>query len=68
MSASDRNVGIEVLKEACAKLTTFQTLVFDLLGSSEHPKFRDFLKILKDGTDPNQPLDLITLPEHMVAW
>ena len=49
-------------------MTTFQSLIFDLIKTSEHPQFRDFLRIVKDAPDPSMPLDLVTLPEHMFAW
>ena len=68
MIASDRNIGIQMLRDAGCQLTTFQSLVFDLIKTSEHPLFRDFLRILKDAPDQRMPLDLVTLPEHMTVW
>ena len=68
MIASDRNVAMIMLKDAGCHMTTFQSLVFDLIRTSEHPQFRNFLKILKDSPDQRMPLDMVTLPEHMLAW
>ena len=68
MIASDRNVGMQALRDAGCHMTTFQSLVFDLIQTSEHPQFRNFLRILKDAPDGSMPLDLVTLPEHMLAW
>lgn len=43
----DRNIAIERLIHAGAKLTTTETLLFELLETPRHPKFRDVLSLLK---------------------
>ena len=60
MQVQDRNVAIEAMREAGVHLTTFQTVVFELLKGVDHPKFKEFLPILKDNPDPRFPLDLIS--------
>lgn len=68
MSCTDRNVGLQTLRDAGCYITTFQQVVFDLIKTSEHPQFKNILKVLKDGTDPAMPLDLVMIPQHMEAW
>ena len=51
------------MRDAGVHLTTFQSVVFDLLGGVDHPKFREFLPILKQNPDPSLPLDLISYPK-----
>ena len=48
------------MQEAGVHLTTFQSVVFDLLKGVDHPRFKEFLPILKENPDPAQPLDLIS--------
>ena len=63
MQVQDRNVGIQSLREAGCQLTTFQSVVFDLIKGVDHPKFKSFLPILKDNPDKAMPLDLISQPK-----
>jgi len=60
MNHSDRNVALEAMRVAGANLTTFQSLVFELLRTLDHPCFREMLKIIKD--KPDDPLDLHYFP------
>ena len=64
IQVQDRNVAIEAMREAGVHLTTFQTVVFDLLKGVDHPKFKELLPILKENPDPSMPLDLISKPKH----
>ena len=63
MQIQDRNVGIAAMREAGVHLTTFQSVVFDLVKGVDHPRFKEFLPILKENPDPAQPLDLISFPK-----
>ena len=56
MKQHDRNVGIESMVDMGASLITFQSLMFELLRTMEHPHFKTMLPILKD--NPANPLDL----------
>mmetsp|Transcript_34811 Transcript_34811/g.25982 ORF Transcript_34811/g.25982 Transcript_34811/m.25982 type:complete len:113 (-) Transcript_34811:28-366(-) len=47
MQYHDRFVGIEAMRDAGAHLTTFQSVVMELMKSSTHEKFKDVLKIVK---------------------
>ena len=59
MNLPDRNVGIQAMSDAGAHLTTFQQLIFELLRTTEHPEFKGFLPLLKDGPPASEALDLI---------
>ena len=63
MQVQDRNVGIAAMRDAGVHLTTFQSVVFDMIKGVEHPKFKSFLPLLKDNPDPTLPLDLISQPK-----
>ena len=63
MQVQDRNVGIEAMREAGVHLTTFQSVVFDLVKGVDHPKFKSFLPILKENPYPAEPLDIISYPK-----
>ena len=43
----DRSVGIERLRDAGAIITTTESVLFDLLKDSTHPKFKEMLKLFK---------------------
>ena len=62
MEIPDRNVGIAAMQAAGVQVTTFQSLVLDLIKTSEHPKFKSLLPILKDNHNPGAPLDLFSQP------
>lgn len=47
MNHNDRNIAIESLREAGVALISFQALMFEMLRSVEHPKFKDILNIVK---------------------
>lgn len=47
MSHGDRNIAIEALRDAGVRMTSFQSLVFELLQDAKHPKFKDCLALLK---------------------
>ena len=63
MQVQDRNVGIAAMRDAGVHMTTFQCLVFELLKGVDHPKFKNFLPILKNNPDASKPLDLISMPK-----
>ena len=63
MQVQDRNVGIAAMRDVGVHLTTFQSLVFELIKGVDHPRFKDFLPILKENPDPAQPLDLMSYPK-----
>ena len=44
----DHEVALRSLEKSQIDLTTFQSLVFELLRDSKHPKFKDMLAIVKD--------------------
>ena len=46
------------MRDAGAHMTTFQSVVFDLIKGVDHPQFKSFLPLLKDNPDPALPLDL----------
>mmetsp|Transcript_5883 Transcript_5883/g.4193 ORF Transcript_5883/g.4193 Transcript_5883/m.4193 type:complete len:186 (+) Transcript_5883:45-602(+) len=48
MNHHDRLVGIQALIQIGANITTVQSLVFELLRSSKHPKFKSMLSVIKD--------------------
>ena len=56
IGVGDRNVGIQSMRDHGAILTSFQTVVFEVLRDPNHPKFKDILAILKDA--PKDTLDL----------
>ena len=60
MQIQDRNVGIASMRDAGVNLTTFQSVLFDLLKGVDHPKFKSFLPILKNNPDMALPLDLMS--------
>ncbi len=43
----NRRIGIERAKEAGARITSVETVLFELMGSADHPAFREILKIVK---------------------
>ncbi len=51
------------MRDAGAQLTTFQSVVFDLIKGVDHPKFKSFLPILKDNPNASEPLDLTSVPK-----
>ena len=61
MQIHDRNVGLQEVRDAGARLVTFQSLLFDLLRTTEHPKFKKFLPVVK--LSPTVPLDMMVLPK-----
>lgn len=46
-TASNRVAGLERARAAGARLTTTEMLLFDLMGSAEHPSFREVLALVK---------------------
>jgi hypothetical protein len=56
MNHHDRNIAIEALRDAGVQLTTFQTVMFELMRTVEHPKFKEVLGIIKG--NPKDQLDL----------
>jgi nicotinamidase-related amidase len=46
-TALNREIGFEKIRAAGAALTCVETALFELLGTAEHPAFRDILKIVK---------------------
>ena len=56
----DRNVALARMRDSGAKLTTFQSLVFELERTYEHPMAKQILAIVKD--QPEEPLDLVEAP------
>ncbi len=48
MNYHDRVIGIEALRDVGVTITTFQSLIFELMRDSKHEKFKDILKIVKD--------------------
>ena len=48
MNHHDRNVGIESMRQAGAQVTTFQSLVFEILKDANNPLFKPILTIVKD--------------------
>lgn len=41
----DRTVALERMKESGAVMTTSESVVFELMGSSEHPSFKEISSI-----------------------
>ena len=56
MNQHDRNISLEAMRSMGANFITFQSLVFELMRTMEHPKFKSVLPILKE--NPEVPLDL----------
>ena len=52
IQTQDKNVGIASMRDAGVKVTTFQSVLFDLMKGVDHPKFKKFLPILKNNPDP----------------
>ena len=48
MNWHDRNVGIESMKMAGAQITTFQSLVFEIMRDFRNPQFRSVMQVVKD--------------------
>ncbi|CAM9344090.1 unnamed protein product [Chrysoparadoxa australica] len=44
----DRAVGLSRMQQAGAYLTSAESVTFQLLGSAEHPKFKEVSKLVKD--------------------
>ena len=53
MTQHDRNTGFHSLMQAGCKVTTVQSLVFELMGDAHHPKFKTILKevVMQDPVD-----------------
>ncbi len=43
----NKDIGLEKIRECGASITSTETLLFELMRTAEHPKFRDLLKIVK---------------------
>lgn len=63
MQLSDRNVGIQAMRDAGASLTTFQSIVFELLRTVEDQRFKPMLALLKQS--PDEPLDIMSYPTKL---
>ena len=48
MNHHDRNIGIEAMRQAGAQVTTFQSLVFEILRDANDPLFKPMLGVVKD--------------------
>ena len=59
----DRSVAIAAMRRAGVHITTFQSLVFDLIKSVEHPEFPSILPLLKDQSSTCEQLDFFTIPK-----
>ena len=63
ISTHDRHVGFSSMTQAGAQVITFQALIFEMLRDFNHPKFKQFMPILKDqpkNSDGNfEHLDLV---------
>jgi len=46
-TAANREVGLERIRTCGARLTSVESVLFELMRTSEHPAFRDVLKIVK---------------------
>lgn len=55
MNHHDRNIALQGMAQAGVTMISFQSLVFELLRTAEHPLFKEFLPILKDS--PADPMD-----------
>ena len=43
----NRNIGLEKMKDGGASLTSTEIVLFELLVTAEHEKFREIIKIVK---------------------
>ena len=63
----DRNCAIHHLMNAGVQVTTFQSLVFELMRDAKHPNFKQILKIVmdnpKDADGKDIFIDLMYLPK-----
>ena len=48
MNHHDRNVGLQSMMLAGAQITTFQSLVFELLRDFYHPSFKQLMNVIRD--------------------
>ena len=46
-TAADRQLGLQKIRDAGAGVTSVETALFELLQTSEHPAFREILRIVK---------------------
>jgi nicotinamidase-related amidase len=46
-TADNRQVGLDLMRTAGAVITSVEAMLFELLGSAEHPAFRDILALVK---------------------
>ncbi len=53
----DRNVGLKSLELAGVHMTTYESLVFELMRTHKHEAFKSLLNVIKD--NPKEPLDWI---------
>mgnify|MGYP001573973685 CR=1 FL=1 len=44
---SNKQIGIERIRSAGARITSVECVLFELMGTAGHPAFRDILKIVK---------------------
>lgn len=44
---ADRSVGLEKIKAVGAHVTCVESVLFELMGSAEHPAFKDILRLVK---------------------
>lgn len=56
MNYHDRNIAIVALTAAGAQIISFQSLMFELMKTVEHPRFKEVLNIVKG--NPRDQLDL----------
>lgn len=57
MNHHDRNIAIEFLRDQGVHMTSFQAIMFELMRSAAHPRFKDILNIVKQ-TPKDGHLDL----------
>jgi len=43
----NRDIGLEKMKDSGASLTSTEIMLFELLKTAEHEKFREIIKIVK---------------------
>lgn len=47
MNYHDRNIGLEGMRDAGVTITSFQSLMFELMRTIDHPNFKQILNLVK---------------------
>jgi isochorismate hydrolase len=64
MKLHDREVALERMRQSGAFLTTAQSLIFQLMKSADHPKFKTVSKLIKEHAHVDNEFNLALLQQY----